>query len=213
MAYYMAYYKGDIMRKHIGKIILPGLALLVLIGISTLIWLGKPAHAQNASIRSYSVLRLVTATEDTQLTASTQRTAPVVTDDGTVLLRGIPVGALHLRLKGTAAQNLTMSWTLWAYKNDSSPAKFVANGTATTGLTETGQTNEFYCDTIAITAQAWFKTVYTSDGAPDAIVNGGGIAELVFDTCEHRYFKIIIRDITGGGAEAATAGADYCTFF
>jgi len=106
-----------------------------------------------------------------------------------------------------------LSWTLWAYKSITAPAKYVAHGTATTGATQTGETNEYYCDTISITDQQWYKTLSTAAGAPDTIVNGGGISELVFDTCEFRYFKLIIRDIGGGGAECATAGADYCTFY
>lgn len=169
---------------------------------------------QVRSITGYGTFRTVTATEDTQLTASTQQTAPApLTSDGTVLIRQTPVGTIHIRFKGTDAADETLAWTLWAYKTPSAPAKYVANGTATLGLTETGETNEFYADTISITAQEWYKTLATADGAPDAIVNAGGIAELVFDTCEFKIFKVIIRDITGGGAEASTAGADYCTFW
>lgn len=158
---------------------------------------------------AYQTFRTVSATEDTQLTATTQKTAPNDANDGTIALYGRQNGTMHVILLGTAAADKTMAWTIWAYKSASDPAEYVANGTATTGVTQTGGTNEFYADTIVITAQSWLKSVYVVDGAPAAIVNGGGISKLCFDTCEYSYFNIIIRDIAGGGAEAATAGAKY----
>ncbi len=201
------------MRKHIGKATVFGLVALLIIVASMVSITIRPAQAQNTYRRgTYEVLRTVTATEDTQLTASTQKTAPVRSDDGTVFLHWDQVGAIHLRFKGTGAQNLTLAWTLWGYKDASNPARYVAHGTATTGLTQTGETNEFYCDTIVITAQAYTKTFAVSDGAPDAIISGGGIAELTGDTVEYGIFKLVIRDIAGGGSEMATAGADYSTF-
>lgn len=197
------------MGKSIAALICAMAALSLLI-----LWsLNLPSQAQDTYRRaSYEAFRTVTATEDTQLTASTQKTAPIRSDDGTVFLHWDQLGAMQIRFKGTAAENKTLAWTLWSYKHVGSPARFVANGTATTGLTETGETTEFYCDTIVITAQAWTKTLAVSNGAPDAIVSGGGIAELTFDTCENGIFKVIIRDIGGGGAECAKAGADFCTF-
>lgn len=162
--------------------------------------------------KQYEVFRTVTATEDTQLTVATQQTAPAHTDDGTVAVRP-QGGEIHIILMGTAAADKTLAWTLWAYKSASDPAEYVAHGTATTGLTQTGNTNEFYCDTIVITAQAWLNTLSVVDGAPDAIINGGGISKLIFDGGEYQYFNIIIRDIAGGGAEAATAGAKIANYY
>lgn len=193
--------KGIDMKKH-KKVLL----IAVILSFSLAFILGS-TYSKNA----YVSLRTVIATETTQLTATTQKTAPVYTDDCTVYITP-PVGAVHIRFLGTVAADDTLSWTLWAYKSISDPAKFVAYGTATTGATTTGETNEFYCDTIVITDQQWFKTVSIAAGAPDAIVSGGGISELIFDSCEHTYFKVIIRDIAGGGAEAATAGAEIASF-
>ena len=162
----------------------------------------------------YETFRSVTATEDTQLAAATQQTAPSVSDDGTVSLfrRGKGIGAIQIKFLGTAAANKTLAWTLWAWKSTSDPAKYVAYGTATTGVTETGETNEFYCDTIVITDQQWYKTVGIAAGTPDAIVSGGGISELILDSCEHPFWKIVIRDITGSSPEATTAGAEIANF-
>jgi len=164
--------------------------------------------------RRYRILRTVTTTEDTQLTASTQQTAPdYASDDGTVRLTGDggSVGAIAVRFIGTAAADKTLSWTLWAWKSELDPARYVANGTATLGLTQTGNTNEFYADTIDITAQEWFTSLSVSDGAPSSIISDAGIAELLFDSCEYAYWKVVIRDIAGGGSEAATAGAEITT--
>ena len=200
------------MRHKIGKASIAALvALAIVLAVTTYPW---QAQAQRSPLRrTYLPLRTVIATEDTQLTASTQLTAPDSSDDGTIsLYLSETVGTIHIRFKGTAAADKTLAWTLWAYKDSGNPARYVAHGTATTGLTQTGETNEFYCDTIVITAQAYTKTFAVSDGAPDAIISGGGIAELTGDTVESTIWKIVIRDIAGGGSEMATAGADYCTF-
>jgi hypothetical protein len=162
---------------------------------------------------TYSVLRAISATEDTQLTSATQRTAEDGSSTSAVRITRHPIGAIHLRFKGTNAENDTFSWTVWAYKDTSAPAKYVAHGTGVLGATATGTANEFYADTITITAQEWFKTAATADGTPDAIVTGGGIAELVVDTCEHQVWKVIITDIAGGGIETETLGVDYCTYY
>lgn len=182
------------------------LIFAVVILISSIFILGS-TYSKNM----YLTFRTVVATETTQLTATTQKTAPDATDDGTIYIAP-PVGALHIRFLGTAAASKTLAWTIWAYKSIDDPAKYVAHGTATTGATTTGETNEFYCDTIVITDQQWYKTVGTAAGAPDTVVNSGGISELIFDSCEHTYFKIIIRDIADGGGEATTAGAEIASF-
>jgi len=150
--------------------------------------------------------RTVKTTEDTQLTGSTQKNAPDITADGTVYFQ-LPVGAVQVAFIGSLAANKTLSWTIWAYKSGSSPAEYVAHGTAVTGATQTGTAGRYYCDTITITDQQWYQPVSVINGAPDAIVSGGGIAKLVFDSCEYQFFTIVIRDIGGGGAEATSAGA------
>lgn len=190
------------MKRYIKSVIV--LCLFALLTIS----LGLGRGTSDA----YDVFRTVSATEDTQLTSSTQKTAPSASNDGTIAAQK-NIGALHVIFMGTAAADKTLSWTLWAYKNASSAAEYVAHGTATTGATETGNTNEYYCDTITISDRQWLKTVCVVNGAPDTIVSGGGIAKLIFDSCEYRYFKLVIRDIAGGGAEAATAGAKIANFY
>ncbi|MBU8870674.1 MAG: hypothetical protein KOO60_07410 [Gemmatimonadales bacterium] len=204
------------------KTVFMGFVTAAIIAVSIVVVLGQPimapVHLMSAmqgaggSSTAYRTLRTATATEDTQLTATTQQTAPVEVDDGTIAFLK-PVGAAHVKIKGTAAADKTLAWTLWAYKTITDDAEYVAHGTATTGATQTGETNEFWCDTIVITDQQWLTAVSVIPGAPDTIVNGGGIAKLAFDTCEYQFFKIIIRDIAGGGAEAATAGADIATIY
>lgn len=183
---------------------------LLLVGMLAVVGL---VMGQYSNPTTYATFRTVSATEDTQLTASTQRTAPARSNANTIRINRVPVGAIHIRLKGTNAENDTLIWAIWAYKDVSSPAKYVAHGTAILGATETGTSNEFYVDSITITDQQWYKTISTAAGTPDTIVTGGGINEIVFDTCEHTMFQIIIRDIAGGGIECETAGADYCTYF
>jgi hypothetical protein len=141
------------------------------------------------------------------LTAATQKTAPALTDtDGKVIAlpRDFQNGTMHVIFLGTNAADEAAAWTIWAYKDIASPAEYVANGTATLGLTQTGNTNEFYADTIAITAQSWLKTVYVVDGAPAAIIADAGISKLCLDTCEYQYWKLI-----GTNTTTATFGAEY----
>lgn len=159
----------------------------------------------------YLSFRTVVATETTQLTGSTQQTAPNASDDGTIYISP-PVGALHSRFLITAAADKTVSWTLWGYKSINDPAKYAAHGTAESGATQTGETNEFYADTLVITDQQWFKTIGIAAGAPDTIVSGGGISELVWDSCEYPYWKIILRDIGGTSPECTAAGAEISSF-
>lgn len=182
--------------------------VLTLAAISALLAMG-----QSYFPTSYAVLRTTSATEDTQLTASTQSTSESGSSSNAVRIARHPIGEIHFRFKGTDAENETFSWTIWAYKDSSSPAQYVANGTGTLGLTQTGDANTYYADTLTITAQKWHKTATVTEGAPDAVVNGGGIAELLVDTCEYTIWKAVIRDIAGGGAECATLGVDYCTFY
>lgn len=186
------------------------LAIGMVLGLVLIAVLGNSGYTKD----SYVSFRTVIATETTQLTATTQKTAPSAADDGTVSIDvlGVRVGAVHIRFLLTAAEEKTLSWTIWAYKSRSDPAKYVAHGTATSGATTTGETNEYYADTLVITDQQWFKTVGIAAGAPDTIVSGGGISELVFDSCEHKLFKIIIRDIAGNSPEASTAGCEIATF-
>jgi len=161
----------------------------------------------------YKPFRTVTATEDTVLVAATQQTAPVLADDGVVAFEG-QVGMLHIRFKGTAAENLTFSYYLWAYKSLTDPAEYVAHGLLNlTGLTQTGETNEFYADTLIITAQAWNKTVslINTTGGSQVPANAG-ICKLLLDSCEYPVWKIQIRDI-GAGGECAKCGADIANFY
>ena len=162
---------------------------------------------------SWCPLRSVKATEDTNYAASTQKTACDATADGVVVFGwNQRVGAVAIRFRGTAAADKTLGWCLWARKSDSDPAEFVAHGTATTGLTQTGNANEFYADTIVITAQSWYTTVSIIDGAPAAIIADGGISKCILDSSEYTVWEVKIYDIGGGGGECAAAGADIMNF-
>jgi hypothetical protein len=189
------------------------MCLLVAASLLALMQLPDPTQAQpfTWAARQWRVMRTVKAAEDTQLTASTQQTAPDRTDDGTVYMTD-NVGAISVRFRGTDAADETLAWTLWAWKHADDAARYVAHGTATLGLTETGNSNEFYADTIVITQQEWFKTAAVSNGAHQSVIADAGIACFTVDSCEYPYWKVVIRDIAGGGAEAATAGADITSF-
>lgn len=156
------------------------------------------------TLHGYIPLRAVSATDDTALAAATMQWAskPAATLD-----MGLQTGSVEIIFKGTAAANATFNWTLWAYKgyqtgDDSrivtSPALYIATGTGILGAAQTGGTNEFYADTLAITSQAWTKTV--------SIVDGSGndrTARLQFDLMEHRHILCLMTKGT-----CTTMGAD-----
>jgi hypothetical protein len=154
----------------------------------------------------YEVFRTVNGSNDTQLTATTQKTSPDITTNGIVTAK-LPVGSICVILMGTNAADKTTNWTIWAYKSIAGPAEYVAHGTAIFGLTQTGNPNEFYADTIVITDQQWLKLVWVVNDAPETIIAGGGIAKLVFDSCEYKFFRIIMTKGT-----CATMGAKIANF-
>ncbi len=161
---------------------------------------------------SWKTLRAVSATEDTNLTASTQYISTSESAGGLVVINN-PTGAVCLVFKGTAAADKTLSWFLWARLNLTSPAEYVAHGTAQTGATITGSTNEYYCDTITIIDQQWYSELTTIDDAPDAVISDGGISKLFIpNAAERTVWEIKIRDIGGGGSECATAGVMISNF-
>jgi len=71
--------------------------ILILIGfIFTAGFLGDTAPP-------YRIFRTVSATEDVQLTASTQKNAPNASDDGTIKFKATIIGATQTVFVGTAA--------------------------------------------------------------------------------------------------------------
>jgi len=160
-------------------------------------------QAKAATSAGWNVFRTISATDGTELAAATIKTAPVEADDGTIAIMGRR-GAMSVIFAGTAADNVTFSWTIWAYKNASSPAEYVANGTGICGLTQQGTADTFYADTLVITDQQWYSTVTVVADCPDAIIATAGIAKLFLDTHEYQFFKIILTKGT-----ATTIGAYY----
>jgi hypothetical protein len=156
-------------------------------------------------LNQYYVWRTVSDTNDTQLTAATQKTISDAPADGLIsFAENIGAFIVHFRL--TAANDANGVWTIWASKSIYDPWEYVANGTVQAGLTQTGNTNEFYADTIPITDQQWFSPVFVVADAPDAIIPNGGIAKLVIlNVYDYHLFKIILAK-----NHCAKIGADIC---
>lgn len=104
---------------------------------------------------------------------------------------------------GTTTEDDTFSWRIYAYKA-SGPAKYVAHGTGALGAAIVSG-NEYYADTLAISARGWFKI--------PAVVDSGNnrVAYLCFDLCGHEHIYVEIDDIVGAGK--CTTVNSYVTWF
>lgn len=167
-----------------------------------------------ANPRPFQTLRAMASTDDTG-PAAAGATWAALGSSAVQVLDSLDVNrkiaGMLIRIKGTDAENEAGDWTLLAAKEYGSPFQTVAYGSYTLGATATGTTNEYYADTIAVTASSWPTTIGATTGLQynlgTGVVAGAGIALLSVDTLEHRYW--ILKMNTG---TAATCGAEYTTF-
>lgn len=159
-------------------------------------------------------LRAVSSTDDTGLTASTAYWSSVIDNENYVNLDSfgrnnhLDFAGMEIMFRGTDAADETMNWNLYlACVNG--PFINVAYGTATLGATETGSTNEYYADTIVITAFNWPGNVTVKSAQEYNLgtgsVAGAGVSLLWLDTREYNY-ALMLMDTN---SSTATCGADY----
>ena len=117
---------------------------------------------------------------------------------------------------GTTANNKTLSWKLYAWKDLDAPAEYVALGTATFGTQDVGRfpdrtfhdTGDLrnWADTIAITTQYFPKTLAVTTIANDSI------CKLTVDGAGYGYWYFEITDANGTGSEAGDVSV-WATWF
>ena len=167
--------------------------------------------ASPGTMRSWIVLRTISATDNTGLAAGGAKWSDVSSSVVAINNTTDSVGILQIVFKITDANEEVANWCLYACKGYGSVPEFVAYGTATAGLTQTGETNEFYADTIAITNQDWYKTISTKDGYQynlgTGVVAGAGISALILDSCEYTHWLMLMSKSTN-----ATGGAEVTNF-
>ncbi len=153
------------------------------------------------TFHGYRILRPISTADDTDLGAATLKFSR---RPNSAVLVPEATGLVEIGFFGTDAADEILNWTLYAYKQDDyageseweGPATYIANGTATLGTGQTGETNEFFADTIAITSQGWPKTVQVSDSTNNRF------ARLSFDLLDYRMALAILTKDT-----AASMGA------
>jgi len=170
------------------------------------------AYTPAGTLAAYKVFRATSATDDTGLAAggavwsSISSIAYPVRSTESREQKGL----VAIRFKGTGATATTMNWVLYAVKESGEPAQFVAYGTAAIGATETGETDEYYANTITITVEHWLSSLTNVAGYQynlgTGAVSSGGIALIAFDTFEHTY--LILKMSRG---TCTTCGADFTT--
>lgn len=129
-------------------------------------------------MQAYQTLRVISATSDTAISASTATAAirlstftnpNAINNAVEVPLRAISANIIFW---GTDAEDETLTWALNGYRKDikrtGGPAEYIAHGTGILGKVRIvpGSASEgLYADTIVITAQAWpHKDDVTSAG-------------------------------------------------
>jgi hypothetical protein len=164
--------------------------------------------------RNYKTLRAMSGADDTGPAAAGATWAALGSSAVEVQDSLDPtrkIAGMIIRIKGTDAENEAGAWTLLAAKESGDPFQTVAYGTYTLGATATGTTNEFYADTIVVTASSWPTTVSATTALQynlgTGVVAGAGIALLTLDTLEHRYWILKMNTDT-----AATCGAEFTTY-
>lgn len=167
--------------------------------------------AFGGTMHGYRTLRAVSATDDTGYAADAATYSDVSGD--IVWLPKDQLGQIQIIMKGTNAADEELNWCLYAVKSTSCAPQYVAHGTALLGATETGETDEYWCDTIVITNQNWpGGTVAVEDGYQynlgTGAVAGAGIAVLKFDSAEFPGYIMLMSKST-----CATMGAEITNFY
>jgi len=160
---------------------------------------------------NYSVLRAISATDDTGLSATAAKWSDVANDMVELDYTAIKtIGMIHIKIRGTDTDDEAGNWCLYACKGQGDAPEFVAYGTFILGATTTGGTDTYWADTIAITEQNWHKTVYVVAGNQYNLGTGsvdGGVAKLDLDSCEYKFWLMLMSTNTN-----ATGGADISNF-
>lgn len=153
-----------------------------------------------SSLSGFKALRAVSASNDTDLVAATIKFASK--PSGAIELP-TQTGILRVVFVGTNAADEAFTWKLWAYSGDDStdsdldgPAEYIANGTGVLGTAQTGNTNEFFADSLAIALQAWPTEVVLGDTGTNRV------ASLNFEGLESRHLLCVMTNTT-----SATVGA------
>ena len=189
-------------------IVMPIFVVLILASLFVL-------GSTHGTTRHWITLRAVSSTDDTGLDAAEAKWSGLPTGIIEIHAKSPlddPIGALTFIFKLTDSADETANWCLYATKGVGSPAEFVAYGTCTAGLTQTGNTDEFYADTIVITVQNWYKTLSIKAGYQydlgTGVVTGGGISALSLDSCEYTDWLMLMSKGT-----CLTMGAEFSNFY
>ena len=179
-------------------------------------------QAQGENDRTYKTLRAVSATDDTGYTAAGTylTTVPAEAVEVYGYKRGPNNenrGTQAIVFRITNATGETATWSLWGMKNnqlgntEGPTVEFVAYGTATAGSTVTNNAGEYWANAITVTGQAWNSPLKVVPGIQynlgTGLVANGGIAKLILDSCEYKYFIMKMAKGT-----CATMGADVGTY-
>jgi hypothetical protein len=165
----------------------------------------------------WQTLRALSTTDDTGLAADACTWDSVTTNQSPISLKAFgrnnhaDHAGMEILFYGTDAADETMNWNLYL-GSVNGPFINVAYGTATLGLTETGATNTFYADTIAISStpsSQWPGSVTVKSAFQYNLgtgsVTGAGIAYLWLDTREYDWALMLMDK----NSSAASIGADY----
>ncbi len=118
----------------------------------------------------------------------------------------LETNGMEMFICASAAHSETMTWKLYAWRNENGPAKLAAEGTATTGTQQVVKfphngaeiANTFWCDQVVVTYHNWPKGVVGTD----ADGNSNSVGSLWLDAAGYRFFRL--EFVTTGTSNPAT---------
>ena len=143
-----------------------------------------------ASLKTpYEVLRAVSVVDDTDFTVSTVKNG---------LVNGVEtkLNSAEIIFVGTNAEDEAFTWALYgqvkSYNGSYTPAERIAHGTGALGDVQTGVSNEFYANLLAITTEGWMTALKNAGGANVDLY----VAKLVFDHFGYDKIQLIMTKNT-----------------
>jgi hypothetical protein len=122
------------------------------------------------------------------------------------LTHDLETNGMEMYICASSAASKTMTWKLYAWRNENGPAKLAAEGTAITGTQQVVKfphngvdiANTFWCDQIDVTYHNWPKGIVGTDPNGDS----NSVGSLWMDSCGYRFFRL--EFVTTGTADPAT---------
>lgn len=184
--------------------------ILICLTILTMTSLCTAAYSPKNATGSPLILRAVSVVDDNGLDANNATWEAVESSPLKKDVTEKPVGVDIVRFRGKGATGSTCNWCYVGIKDKGEPPELIAYGTATLGVTATGNTDEYWFNTITIAYECWYSSIRYIPGYQynlgTGVVTNGGIGKLFVDGNNYRFRMMFMSKGT-----CTAMGADYST--